>query len=141
MENKTLLNQALNKAAALKVLLEDEFEALKVQQLDVFESLQQEKLDILTFLASDSLSSYLKTNAEISTEKDTALASWDNIITIIGECKDLHRRNQILINRKIESVKGALQTIQSPSTVPSVDVYDRLGKMKSRRGPKRARNV
>ena len=141
MDENTLLTQALERAAKLRTLLDQEFDALKSQQLDVFESLQQEKLDILTFLGSDTLSNYLKSQTASGSNTATAVASWDNIITIVAECKDLHRRNQILINRKIESVKGALQTIQSPNAGPSVEVYDRLGKVKSRRTPNNTRNV
>jgi flagellar biosynthesis/type III secretory pathway chaperone len=141
MDETTLLAQALERAANLRALLEKEFEALKSQQLDTFESLQQEKLDILTFLGSDTLSNYLKSQTKGGSSAATAVASWDNIITIVAECKDLHRRNQILINRKIESVKGALQTIQSPNAGPSVEVYDRLGKVKSRRSSNTTRNA
>ena len=59
------------------------------------------------------------------------LGTWDKLMEIISECKDLHRRNEIFINRKLESIKGALKTIQTPDPLNSVEVYDRLGKVRN----------
>ena len=71
------------------------------------------------------------------TEKsDTAaanLALWDEVMQLIAECRDLHRRNEVLISRKLESIRGALQTIQSNDPLSSVEVYDRLGKIRQGR--------
>jgi flagellar biosynthesis/type III secretory pathway chaperone len=133
MQVDALISEALKQANLLKRLLDQEFDALKSQELDLFESLQSQKLEILTFLGSESLAEKLKQGPKSSSESAATIASWDNIIEIIRECREMHRRNQILINRKIESVKGALQTIQSPGVGPSIDVYDRLGKIKSPR--------
>jgi hypothetical protein len=38
--------------------------------------------------------------------------------------------------RKLESIRGALQTIQSPDPLNTVEVYDRLGKVKPNRNSK-----
>ena len=38
--------------------------------------------------------------------------------------------------RKLESIRGALQTIQSPDPLNSVEVYDRLGKVRPNRNRK-----
>jgi hypothetical protein len=55
---------------------------------------------------------------------------------VVSDCKDLHRRNEIFMLRKLESIQGALRTIQSPDPLNSVDVYNRLGKVRphQRRG-------
>ena len=52
---------------------------------------------------------------------------------LIAECRDLHRRNEVLISRKLDSIRGALQTIQSTDALSSVEVYDRLGKIRQGR--------
>jgi len=52
----------------------------------------------------------------------------------MNECRDLHRRNEILISHKLETIRGALQTIQSPDPLNSVEIYDRLGKIRPSRG-------
>jgi flagellar biosynthesis/type III secretory pathway chaperone len=50
-------------------------------------------------------------------------------------CRDLHRRNEVLIHRKIEAIRGALQSLQVEDPTSSVEIYDRLGKLsRARRG-------
>ena len=124
-----LLTNALNSATALKGLLEQEFEALKSQNIADFEKLQPKKTEIISLLSNPELSNIVKNNASIELTKST-LGIWDNLTKIISECKDLHRRNEIFINRKLESIKGALNTIQTPDPISSVEVYDRLGKVR-----------
>ena len=111
-----LLTNALNSATALKGLLEQEFEALKSQNIADFEKLQPKKTEIISLLSNPELSNIVKNNASIELTKST-LGIWDNLTKIISECKDLHRRNEIFINRKLESIKGALNTIQAPLTL------------------------
>ena len=124
-----LLTNALNGATALKGLLEQEFEALKSQNIADFEKLQPKKTEIISLLSNPELSNIAKNNAGIELTKST-LGIWDNLTNIVSECKDLHRRNEIFINRKLESIKGALNTIQTPDPISSVEVYDRLGKVR-----------
>ena len=61
---------------------------------------------------------------------------WDQMMNLIAECRDLHRRNEVLINHKLDTIRGALQTIQSPDPLNSVEIYDRLGKMRPNRNRK-----
>ena len=127
------LAQTLHKANALKALLDSEFSALKEQDLTTFETLQAQKLEILTFLSSDELLERVKTYTENSDTAGANLALWDEVMQLIGECRDLHRRNEVLISRKLESIRGALQTIQANDPLSSVEVYDRLGKIRQGR--------
>ena len=127
---------ALDQANRLKALLEDEFTALKSQDLAAFEGLQPEKIDILTLLNSEELADRVKGYATNTLEASLHLSIWDDVIGVVSDCKDLHRRNEIFMLRKLESIQGALRTIQSPDPLNSVDVYDRLGKVRphQRRG-------
>lgn len=127
---------ALDQANRLKALLEDEFTALKSQDLTAFEGLQPEKIDILTLLNSEELANRVKGYATNTSEASLHLSIWDDVIGVVSDCKDLHRRNEIFMLRKLESIQGALRTIQSPDPLNSVDVYDRLGKVRpnQRRG-------
>ena len=127
------LAQTLHKANALKAVLDSEFSALKEQDLTTFETLQAQKLEILTFLSSDELLERVKTYTENSDTAGANLALWDEVMQLIGECRDLHRRNEVLISRKLESIRGALQTIQANDPLSSVEVYDRLGKIRQGR--------
>ena len=127
---------ALDQANRLKALLEDEFTALKSQDLSAFEGLQPEKIDILTLLNSEELANRVKGYATNTLEASLHLSIWDDVIMVVSDCKDLHRRNEIFMLRKLESIQGALRTIQSPYPLNSVDVYNRLGKVRphQRRG-------
>ena len=129
MENFDL-SKAILEANDLRGLLEQEFESLKKQDINGFEKLQPRKAEILTFLSDDRLSDIVKSNPDSESAK-MMLGIWDKLMEIISECKDLHRRNEIFINRKLESIKGALKTIQTPDPLNSVEVYDRLGKVRN----------
>ncbi len=125
------LAQALHKANALKALLDNEFRSLKEQDLPSFESLQQQKIEILAFLSSEELLERVKTYSESRDILAENLMLWEQILSIVRDCKELHMRNEVLINRKLETIRGALYTIQTPDPLSSVEVYDRLGKIKA----------
>ena len=126
------LSLALDQAKRLKDLLELEFSALKTQDLTAFDNLQPLKIDILSFLSSDGLSQKVK-NYNSSENMSVHISLWDDVMTLVSECRDLHKRNEIFMLRKLESIKGALQTIQSPDPLNTVEVYDRLGKVRPNR--------
>ena len=127
------LSQAVHKAQALKRVLDSEFDALKQQDLAAFEILQAQKLEILHFLASDELLEKIKAHTDNQDKAAATMVIWDQVVALMNECRDLHRRNEILINHKLETIRGALQTIQSPDPLNSVEIYDRLGKMRPSR--------
>jgi flagellar biosynthesis/type III secretory pathway chaperone len=53
----------------------------------------------------------------------------------MSQCRDMHRRNEVLIGRKIDAIRGALQSLQMQDPASSIEIYDRLGKVnRSRRG-------
>lgn len=118
------LNQALEQADRLLSLLDAEFEALKSQDLPLFESYQQEKVGILEYLSATQL-------AEIN-QDDPA---WTGFLDRVKDCRDRHRRNQILIQRKLDAIRGALKTLEGAEAASSVEVYDKMGRLSAgRRG-------
>jgi flagellar biosynthesis/type III secretory pathway chaperone len=131
--NTDHLTQAVHKAHALKLVLNSEFDALKQQDLNTFETLQAQKLEILHFLASEELLEKVKSHTDDQDNAATTATIWDQVVALMNECRNLHRRNEILINHKLETIRGALQTIQSPDPLNSVEIYDRLGKMRPSR--------
>lgn len=136
MKELEYLSKALDQANALKVLLEDEFSALKIQDLATFETLQPQKVEILSFLASDGLADRVKEFSSDPQNGSNYIAIWDDVMAVVTECRDSHRRNEIFMLRKLESIRGALQTIQSPDPLNTVEVYDRLGKVRPNRNRK-----
>lgn len=111
--------QALSVSDQLVQLLALEFEALKSQDLDRFESLQPGKNDLLAQLSQLCPSS----------EDLQNLPEWEPLREKLIECRDLHRRNAVLIERKLDTIRGALHSLRSGDSGSPVEVYDRLGQV------------
>ncbi len=117
---------ALEHGLSLHQLLENEFEALRVQDLDTFESLQDTKMAIFQTLTT--------LTGTGSDDSRIDAPEWDTFKSLIKDCRDLHRRNEILISRKLDAIRGTLQTLRGSDPTASVEVYDRLGKLSRGRG-------
>lgn len=111
--------RALTVSDQLVQLLALEFEALKSQDLDRFESLQPGKNDLLAEL----------TQLCPSAEDLQKLPEWEALRERIIECRDLHRRNAVLIERKLDTIRGALHSLRVGDSGSPVEVYDRLGQV------------
>lgn len=119
---------AREQCARLKQLLEEEFEALRGRNLDIFEKLQSVKAALLSALAAAAESH--QTRLSQTTVDSKELLAWDQFRLAMLECRDLHRRNEILILRKRDAIEGALQALLgNREPTASVDVYDRLGRV------------
>ena len=127
MSNSSADN-AIRFANELHKLLELEFEALKLQKLSEIESIQEKKIPLLEYLNSDSIKANVK---EADGEAD-----WDSFKSIISECKSAHRRNEILVNRRIESIKNALNTLTGENKDDELEMYDKLGKLAQKKNSK-----
>lgn len=111
--------QALTVSDQLVQLLALEFEALKSQDLDRFESLQPGKNDLLAQLSA----------LCPSAEDLQNLPEWEPLREKLIECRDLHRRNAVLIERKLDTIRGALHSLRVGDSGSPVEVYDRLGQV------------
>ena len=111
--------RALFVSDQLVQLLALEFEALKSQDLDRFESLQAGKSDLLAELAG----------LCPSAEDLQNLPEWDTLRESLIECRDMHRRNAVLIERKLDTIRGALHSLRAGDSGSPVEVYDRLGQV------------
>ena len=121
-------DDAIRFANELHKLLELEFEALKLQKLSEIESIQEKKIPLLEYLNADSIKANVK---EADGEAD-----WDSFKSIISECKSAHRRNEILVNRRIESIKNALNTLTGENRDDELEMYDKLGKLAQKKNSK-----
>ena len=111
--------RALTLTTQLAQLLALEFDALKSQDLDRFESLQPGKNDLLQELTE-----------KCPPAQDLQdLPEWENLREMLIECRDLHRRNAILIERKLDTIRGTLNSLRVGDAGSTVEVYDRLGQM------------
>ena len=110
----------------LEKILEQEFSALKQQDMDSFDRLQPRKIAIMEVLGTDGLIESI--NPSNTSEKSQShQEEVSSIKILIDRCHELHRRNEILINRKLEAVKGALASLREGSATDDVEVYTKAG--------------
>ena len=110
---------ALSLAKQLSELLLLEFEALKVQDLDRFEALQPGKYELLAGLSQ----------LCPSAEDLQSLPEFEDLKMLLVDCRDLHRRNAVLIERKLDTIRGTLHSLHTGESGSPVEVYDRLGQV------------
>ena len=110
----------------LEKILEQEFSALKQQDMDSFDRLQPRKIAIMEALGADGVIESI-TASDASEGPQTSQEEVSSIKILIDRCHELHRRNEILINRKLEAVKGALSSLREGSATDDVEVYTKAG--------------
>lgn len=118
---------AIERAGALRRLLDEEFEALRAQDLDRFQRLQDLKSELLASLARavEACRFYVE---QAQPSHDVG-ASWEMFRQDMMSCRELHRRNELLILRKRDAARGALLALVGGDRSASVEVYDRLGRV------------
>lgn len=104
-------------ATQLAQILELEFQALRKQEIDHFEQLQPVKAELLGLI----------TSLAPPAEELQSTPDWQEFRSTMTDCRDLHRRNQVLIERKLDAIRGTLQSLRLPDATSSLEVYDRLG--------------
>jgi flagellar biosynthesis/type III secretory pathway chaperone len=115
--------EALAMVDGLESLLEQEFEALKAQNLDHFEQLLEQKNEVLEQLSTLS-------GVRQPEDADRLGSEWNAFKARMQVCRDMHRRNEILILRKLDAIRGALESLNVNDPTSPVEVYDRLGQIK-----------
>ena len=104
-------------ADQLEQMLEQEFETLRTQEIDQFELIQPVKTELLEEI----------TRLAPSANDIQVLPEWQEFRNTMILCRDLHRRNAVLMERKLEAIRGTLESLRSEDPSSSVEVYDRLG--------------
>jgi flagellar biosynthesis/type III secretory pathway chaperone len=51
----------------------------------------------------------------------------------LEQCKKSHQRNELLISKQLDAIKGALSTLQNQDPAGSLELYTKLGRVKSSR--------
>ncbi|MGB0254024.1 MAG: flagellar export chaperone FlgN [Litorivicinaceae bacterium] len=127
----TQLLETLSSVKRLDSLLTEEFEALKNQNLEFFEALQAEKLKILEVLAGlDFIGEKLDQTA---TQELLNNPIWNEITSLLERCKRSHQRNELLISKQLDSIRGALSALQDQDPSATLELYTKLGKTRATR--------
>ena len=121
------MSQIHNNLSRLLEILEAEFKLLQTDNLDGFETLQAEKQVIVEGL-SEKLAP-----AEIDADYNIADVDSDdsNVKSMLAMCRDYHIRNGILLEKKIEANKNALNILRSSRHSEEVETYDKLGNVRN----------
>ena len=124
-----LLRDGMHKANALSALLQEELALLTAGDLDSFEALQSRKAEVL-----ESLSALMPTlSGEVPIEDgadvDATVALIDDIKEVLATCRDAHLKNAVLIDRKIEATRSALEVLRSSRSADTGETYDKLGRI------------
>lgn len=127
----TQLLETLNSVKRLESLLTEEFEALKNQNLELFETLQAEKLKILEVLAG--LDFIGENIDQAATQQLLNDPIWNEITTLLERCKRSHQRNELLISKQLDSIRGALSALQDQDPSATLELYTKLGKTRATR--------
>ena len=121
------MSQIHNNLSRLLEILEAEFKLLQTDNLDGFETLQAEKQVIVEALSE-------KLNpTDINDDYNVADDDSDdsNVKSMLAMCRDYHLRNGILLEKKIEINKNALNILRSSRHSDEVETYDKLGKVRN----------
>lgn len=108
-------------AGQLQALLESEFETLRAGTLDSLDELQSRKLLLLEQLAQVAPGQAL--------QGDAVPEEWRPFAEAARACRNLHQRNETLVMRKLEAVRGALSALQISSEGLIEETYDRKGRL------------
>ena len=137
--NTDTLREGIHKANALVTLLGEEFALLKAGDLESFEALQAKKSETLEALSA--LMPVLTGQVSLTETDDSETASTlvEEIKVLLATCRDAHLKNAMLIDRKIEATRSALEVLRSSRSADTGETYDKLGKLK--RGHTRGRQT
>jgi flagellar biosynthesis/type III secretory pathway chaperone len=137
--NTDTLREGIHKANALVTLLGEEFALLKAGDLESFEALQAKKSETLDALSA--LMPVLTGEVSLTETDDSETASTlvEEIKVLLATCRDAHLKNAMLIDRKIEATRSALEVLRSSRSADTGETYDKLGKLK--RGHARGRQT
>jgi flagellar biosynthesis/type III secretory pathway chaperone len=125
------LTETLASVRRLDSLLTEEFEALKNQNLEVFETLQLEKVKILERLAELNFSE--ETLDQTTLQQLINDPMWNEITSLLDRCKRSHQRNELLISKQLDTIRGALSTLQNQDPSATLELYTKLGKTQATR--------
>ena len=128
MEDRDV-EQTKSNIAALRQLLEKEFEALKGQNFDVFEKCIEGKNTILAEISNSGVLERLKGLSIDSGDHSEDSKTLAILHKGLRECRDLHRRNEVLIRQKIIAIRETIASFSLEDN-PLSETYDNLGNLK-----------
>lgn len=124
------VDAALAASDRLAAVLEAEFEALKGRDIEAMERLQPGKTAQLQAL-SDWAAHARPADAADAAGPDP-LPGWSDFLDRIAQCRQAHWRNETLLVRQLDAIRGTLRALHAGEDAASVELYDRMGQVARR---------
>ena len=121
----------LRSIQSLESILGEEFEALRSQQIDKFEASQTEKIGLLTHIESFDLPGVNADPKDLQQLINNPV--WNQITTTLEKCKKSHSRNELLISKQLDTIRGALSALQNQDPSSTLELYTKLGQKRATR--------
>lgn len=121
------MSQIHNNLSRLLEILEAEFKLLQTDNLDGFETLQAEKQVIVEALSEKLTPTDINDDYNVTDDDSDD----SNVKSMLAMCRDYQLRNGILLEKKIEVNKNALNILRSSRHSDEVETYDKLGKVRN----------
>ena len=125
------LDPLLLSVQRLESILGEEFEALKKQQIDKFEASQTEKISILSHIDSFKLPHSDADQNDLQQLVNNPI--WNLVTSTLEKCKRSHQRNELLISKQLETIRGALSALQNQDPSSTLELYTKLGQKRATR--------
>ena len=124
MSSTTKINELNDLTKNISNILDKEFEFLKGQNIDDFLSIQDQKEKLLADLSQKII------EFDLSASLVKNQPQFDQFFANIQDCQKAQKRNSILVSRKIDAIRGALNSLESKNN-NSTELYTKLGKIKN----------
>ena len=121
----------LRSIQGLEAILGEEFEALRIQKIDKFEAAQTEKIGLLRHIESFKLPGVNGNPKDLQQSVNNSL--WNQITTTLEKCKKAHSRNELLISKQLDTIRGALSALQNQDPSSTLELYTKLGQKRATR--------
>jgi flagellar biosynthesis/type III secretory pathway chaperone len=124
LDSNLKINELNDLTKNLCNVLDKEFEFLKSQNIDNFLNIQDHKEKLLADLSQTII------DFDLSASQTKNQPQFDEFFANIQDCQEAQKRNSILVSRKIDAIRGALNTLESKNN-NSTELYNKLGKIKN----------
>jgi len=114
--------------ALLEEVLHQEFSVLKNQDIDSFDALHLRKEAIIARISGVNLEACMAILRDDNVPKEVK-SSWSSIEELGAHCRELQKRNEVLIDKKLTVVTEALNALRYPHGESPQNFYSPKGKL------------
>jgi len=114
--------------ALLEEVLQQEFSVLKNQDIDSFDALHLRKEAIIARISGVNLEACMAILRDDNVPMEVK-SSWSSIEELGAHCRELQKRNEVLIDKKLTVVTEALNALRYPHGESPQNFYSPKGKL------------